>query len=59
MFRSIDKDGNGYIHPEEIKRHWQESGINLSDQSILAIVKAFDLDSDRRINLEGNFSKIY
>lgn len=52
MFNSIDKDGNGYITPEELKQDWKEKGINLSDKSIDALIKNFDMDDDKNITID-------
>ncbi|RNA07943.1 calmodulin 5 [Brachionus plicatilis] len=52
MFNSIDKDGNGYITPEELKQDWSEKGINLSDRSIDALIKNFDMDDDKNITID-------
>ena len=52
MFNSIDKDGNGYITPEELKQDWIEKGVYLSDRSIDALIKKFDMDGDSNITID-------
>ncbi|CAF0883641.1 unnamed protein product [Brachionus calyciflorus] len=52
MFKSIDKDNSGEITPEEFKQDWQQRGINLSDGSIDALIRSFDVDGDKTISLD-------
>ena len=54
MFNNIDKDGNGFITPEELKQDWKEKGVSLSDASINALIKSFDMDADKNITCDGN-----
>lgn len=53
MFEEIDKNHDGRILIDEIRRDWKEKGIFLNDQSLEAIFKGFDLDSDGKITVGG------
>ncbi|CAF0757867.1 unnamed protein product [Brachionus calyciflorus] len=52
MFKEIDKDKNGYLSLEEVKKDWAEKGIDLSDVSVKSLIDTFDLNSDKKISLK-------
>ncbi len=51
-FRLFDKDGNGFISPEELKVFMHNLGEKLSDNDIADMIKDADLDGDNAINFE-------
>lgn len=49
----MDKNNSGYLTSFEIKESWSEEGVDLSSQTISSIIKAFDLNNDKVVSLEG------
>lgn len=52
-FHRIDKDKNGFLTSKEVKRSWQDKGYNLSDDAVKNVIEVFDLNSDKKISLNG------
>jgi calmodulin len=54
-FKVFDKDGNGYVSREELKRIMTELGDEpLSPEELDVLMNNFDDDGDGRINYDGN-----
>ena len=54
-FRVFDRDGNGYVSREELKRIMSELGDEpLSPEELDVLMNNFDDDGDGRINYDGN-----
>ena len=54
-FRIFDRDGNGYISPEELRTVMCNLGEKLTDDEVAAMIKEADMDGDGRVNYEGTF----
>ena len=52
-FRIFDRDGNGYISPEELRTVMCNLGEKLTDDEVAAMIKEADMDGDGRVNYEG------
>lgn len=52
VFKLFDKDGNGLITKEELKEGLNKLGERMSEQDILELVEAADIDGDGNINFE-------
>ena len=54
-FKVFDRDGNGYVSREELKRIMSELGDEpLSPEELDVLMNNFDDDGDGRINYDGN-----
>ncbi|KAK4775879.1 hypothetical protein SAY87_023840 [Trapa incisa] len=51
-FQVFDKDQDGYISPEELRRVMLNLGEKLTDEEVEMMVKEADLDGDGQINYE-------
>lgn len=51
-FAVFDKDGNGFISPEELKSALLNLGEKLEDQEVMAMIKAADRDGNGQIDYE-------
>ncbi|GAB6020432.1 hypothetical protein CHUAL_003127 [Chamberlinius hualienensis] len=51
-FRVFDKDSNGYISRDELKRAMEMIGENVSESCLDELLRAADIDQDGRINYE-------
>lgn len=51
-FRIFDRDGNGYISPEELRTVMCNLGEKLTDDEVAAMIKEADMDGDGRVNYE-------
>ena len=54
-FRHFDKDGNGYISADELRRAMTNSGERMSDEEVDEMIRDADLDGDGFINYGGKF----
>ena len=52
-FKVFDKDGNGCITRDELKRAMISLGEELNDQEIDKMFKAADINNDGKINYDG------
>jgi len=53
-FKVFDRDGNGYVSREELKRIMSELGDEpLSSEELDVLMNNFDDDGDDRINYDG------
>ncbi|KAI6659134.1 Calmodulin [Oopsacas minuta] len=50
MFQLFDKDGNGYITPEELRSVMLSLGENLSDEVIDEMIDEADMNGDNQID---------
>ncbi|XP_078694741.1 uncharacterized protein LOC144923784 [Branchiostoma floridae x Branchiostoma belcheri] len=57
MFKRMDKNGDGYISPDELKASLAAMGNSMDDQVIDNMIQAADQDSDGRVNY-GEFIKV-
>jgi hypothetical protein len=55
MFNALDKDRNGYIDRDELKRSFAELGLTLTDADVEAMMNEADVHTDR-IFFEGQSS---
>jgi Ca2+-binding EF-hand superfamily protein len=55
-FKVFDRDHNGYISLNELKKLLQDIGENVSDTELQEMVKEVDADSDGKISFEGIYS---
>jgi calmodulin len=54
-FKVFDRDDNGYVSREELKRIMSELGDEpLSSEELDVLMNNFDDDGDDRINYDGN-----
>ncbi|KAI8498750.1 PREDICTED: calmodulin-like [Branchiostoma belcheri] len=51
-FRTFDRDGNGYIDPQELKAAMASMGQRMTDAEIDEMIQAADKDGDGRVNYE-------
>ena len=58
-FKVFDKDGNGYISPQELKHVMTNLGEKLSDEEIEEMIKEADLDGDGQVNYDGMVNLIF
>jgi len=49
-FRVFDKDGNGFIKADELKKVMENLGENLTDEEIDEMIGEADIDEDGKIN---------
>ena len=49
----FDKDGNGFISPEELRSAMYDLGERLNDKQLRDMVKAADLNGDGLIDYKG------
>ena len=54
-FRVFDKDGNGFVSPDELRYVLSNIGEKLTDEEIEEMIMDADVDGDGLINYEGNF----
>jgi calcium-binding protein CML len=54
-FKYFDKDGNGYITPNELRSVMLNIGEKLTDIELEQMMKDVDCDKDGRINCDGRF----
>ncbi|KAI8514257.1 hypothetical protein Bbelb_085810 [Branchiostoma belcheri] len=52
LFKTFDKDGNGFLDREEIKQGMAAMGQKLTDAEVDEMIKSCDMDGDGRINYE-------
>lgn len=57
LFKSLDKDGNGFLTPAELKLVMESLGEKLSDEDIDEMIREADLDGDGVISAD-EFLKI-
>jgi Ca2+-binding EF-hand superfamily protein len=50
VFRTIDRDNNGFIEPNNLRDFFRSHGVYLSDREVLAIIRRVDTDGDARIS---------
>ena len=53
-FKVFDREGNGFINSQEMRRIMTNLGAKLNDEEVDAMVREADLDGDGQINYEGN-----
>ncbi|XP_078694906.1 uncharacterized protein LOC144923896 [Branchiostoma floridae x Branchiostoma belcheri] len=58
LFKTFDKDGNGFITKEEIKQGMAAMGQKLTDAEVDEMMKNCDTDGDGKINYE-EFAKSF
>ena len=51
-FKLFDEDGNGFIHPEEIKAVLDEPSSNLSEDIWKKVIGEVDTDGDGKISFQ-------
>ena len=54
MFKTLDKDRNGYVDAIELKTSFSELGIPLTDEDVQAMMKEAGVKTDR-IYYKGSF----
>ncbi|TPP61067.1 Calcium-binding protein, partial [Fasciola gigantica] len=52
IFRNIDKDGNGKIHPRELQYFFKKHQLNMTINEVKQYMKRFDVNGDGLISLE-------
>ncbi len=55
-FRVFDKDGNGFVSPDELRYVLSNIGEKLTDEEIEEMIMDADVDGDGLINYEGIYS---
>ncbi len=55
-FRIFDKDGNGFVSPDEMRYVLGNIGEKLTDEEIDEMIAEADIDGDGLINYEGKHS---
>lgn len=53
-FRVFDKNGDGFISPDELRRVMTNLGEKLTDEDVEDMIKEADLDGDGLVNYSGN-----
>ena len=53
-FGIFDRDGNGYIHVNEIRHVLVHLGEKLSDDEVDEMIRESNISGDNQINYEGN-----
>ncbi|XP_037094426.1 calcium-binding protein E63-1-like [Pollicipes pollicipes] len=53
-FRLFDKDGNGYITMDELRRAMELIEERMTESELSSLIEMADADKDGRINYEGN-----
>lgn len=57
-FREMDINNSGSLTAQEIKDSWTRLGIDITKSQVVAAIKAFDNNGDKKISLQGNLSFI-
>ena len=52
MFKIYDKNGDGFITCDELKKLWLAFGVNVSDAKVNEFIKKKDKDGDGKFNFE-------
>jgi hypothetical protein len=52
LFREVDDWNYKYIDHKNLKRYLSKMGVAASDQSVIAVIRRFDLDADAKLNLK-------
>ncbi len=52
-FSEMDKDGNGFITPAELKEALEELGKPVSDYAVNELIRQADVNKDGKISFEG------
>ncbi|WAR17356.1 CALM-like protein [Mya arenaria] len=52
QFRLFDKDGDGFITGEEIRAVFRESGVDMPEEEVAALIAEADTDGDGVISFE-------
>lgn len=52
LFREVDDWNYKYIDHKNLKRYLSKMGVAVSDQSVIAVIRRFDLDADAKLNLK-------
>jgi len=55
-FRKMDKDGDGFISFDDLKRTMTECKENLSDDELQRMIVDADMDEDGRVCYTGNYN---
>jgi calmodulin len=51
-FKEFDKDGNGFITADELKKVLAELQVDVSDEEINEVLKVVDQNGDGKINID-------
>ena len=57
-FKHFDRDGNGLISADELRRAMTNLGEKMSDEEVNEMIREADLDGDGHVNYEGIFYSI-
>lgn len=52
-FKEFDKDGNGFITPDELRSVMKSMGEKLSDTELAEMIKKADKSGDGKVDYEG------
>eukprot|EP01112_Ceratiomyxa_fruticulosa_P012055 TRINITY_DN331_c0_g1_i2.p1 TRINITY_DN331_c0_g1~~TRINITY_DN331_c0_g1_i2.p1 ORF type:complete len:632 (+),score=147.75 TRINITY_DN331_c0_g1_i2:262-2157(+) len=52
FFRKNDRFGKGFITTDQFKTLMKQTGLNLTDQEIITLVRRYDLDDDGKISIK-------
>mmetsp|Transcript_67472 Transcript_67472/g.170209 ORF Transcript_67472/g.170209 Transcript_67472/m.170209 type:complete len:82 (-) Transcript_67472:84-329(-) len=56
-FKLFDKDRNGFITPEELKKAMARGGMEITDEEVNDMISKVDVNSDGKVNYE-EFAKM-
>ena len=57
-FCVFDKDGNGFISPDEMNMILTSLGTNIPDDDLEELMEEADIDGDGQINYEGTMTEL-